>query len=122
MRFYTLSPSRAGTPTTLTGPLVKSIFWTEILSRKFAAMRRSTWSVQDAKNRFSAVIQAASRAPQVVTRHGKAAVVVIDAAEYERLRRLEQLTAPRFSDQLLALPSDDGEFERLEGQAREPDL
>lgn len=37
-----------------------------------------TWALQDAKNRFSAVSEAAFRgAPQVVTRHGKPIVVVI---------------------------------------------
>lgn len=37
-----------------------------------------TWALQDAKNKFSAVSEAAYRgAPQVVTRHGKPIVVVI---------------------------------------------
>ncbi|MBV8534103.1 MAG: type II toxin-antitoxin system Phd/YefM family antitoxin [Alphaproteobacteria bacterium] len=85
-------------------------------------MRRSRWSVQDAKNKFSAVVEAAGRAPQTVTKHGKPAVVMVAAAEYERLRRLERLTAPVFSDHLLAMPTDDGSFERLEGRARETEL
>lgn len=81
-------------------------------------MRRSTWSVENARNRFSAVVDAARRAPQTVTRHGKPAVVVVAADEYERLRRLERLTAPRFAEHLLAMPTDDGGFERLEGDPR----
>jgi antitoxin Phd len=85
-------------------------------------VRGSTWSVQDAKNRFSAVVEAARRAPQFVTRHGKPAVVVVAADEYARLRRLELLTAPGFADHLLAMPTDDGEFERLQGEPREPTL
>jgi prevent-host-death family protein len=44
-------------------------------------MRRGTWSVQDAKNRFSEVVEAAHRTPQMVTKHGKPAVVVVDAKE-----------------------------------------
>lgn len=85
-------------------------------------MRRSTWSVQDAKNRFSAVVDAARRAPQTVTKHGKAAVVVVAAGEYERLRRLQALGAPRFADHLLAMPTDDAEFERLAGEPRDAGL
>ena len=38
-------------------------------------MGRQTWSVQDAKNRFSEVVEAARRKPQTVTKHGKPAVV-----------------------------------------------
>jgi antitoxin Phd len=53
-------------------------------------MAQRSWSVQDAKNRFSEVIEAAKRTPQTVTKHGKPAVVVMDVAEYERLRRLER--------------------------------
>lgn len=85
-------------------------------------MRRATWSVQDAKNRFSAVIEAARRRPQMVTKHGKPAVVVVDAAEYARLKQLERLEAPRFTDHLLAMPADDGGFERLDGALRPPKL
>ena len=70
------------------------------------------WSVQDAKNRFSEVVEAAGRAPQTVTKHGKPAVVVVGVAEYDRLRRLERARAPSFADLLLAMPQDDGEFPR----------
>ena len=34
-------------------------------------MPRRSWSVQDAKNQFSAVVEAARSAPQTVTKHGK---------------------------------------------------
>jgi len=85
-------------------------------------MPPTTWSLQDAKNRFSAVVEAASHGkPQVVTKHGKPTVVVIAAAEYERLRHLERLKAPSFTDHLLAMPTDDGAFDRLEGTLRETD-
>jgi antitoxin Phd len=85
-------------------------------------MSSSKWSLQDAKNRFSAVVDAASRGkPQLVTKHGKPAVVVVAADEYARLRRLERLTAPTFVDHLLAMPTDDGTFDRLVGTLRETD-
>jgi prevent-host-death family protein len=44
------------------------------------------WQVQEAKQKFSQLVrQAIEQGPQVVTRHGEEAVVVISAAEYRRL-------------------------------------
>jgi antitoxin Phd len=85
-------------------------------------MRRGTWSVQDAKNRFSEVVEAARRTPQTVTKHGKPAVVMVDVAEYERLRQLERAQAPSFAEVLLAMPQDDGEFPRRDVRMRNPEL
>ena len=57
------------------------------------------WPLQDAKNRFSAVVEAAVAGdPQRVTKRGKPAVVVLAVGEYERLRRLEKATAPSLAD------------------------
>lgn len=53
-------------------------------------MAQRSWSVQDAKNRFSEAVEAAKHTPQTVTEHDKPAVVVVDVAEYGRLRRLER--------------------------------
>lgn len=45
------------------------------------------WQVQEAKQRFSEVLRAAeSGEPQIVTKHGQEVAVVIDIAEYRRLR------------------------------------
>lgn len=45
------------------------------------------WQVQDAKQHFSEVIRAAAAGePQVVTKRGEEVAVVIDIAEYRRLR------------------------------------
>jgi prevent-host-death family protein len=85
-------------------------------------MAEQSWSVQDAKNRFSEVVEAARRMPQTVTKHGKPAVVVVDVAEYERLRRLERAQAPSFADMLLAMPQDNGEFPRRKVRIRDLDL
>ena len=82
-------------------------------------MAQRSWSVQDAKNRFSEVVKAAKHAPQTVTRHGKPAVVVMDVAEYERLRRLERARAPSFADVLLSMPQDGGEFSRRDVRMRD---
>jgi antitoxin Phd len=85
-------------------------------------MPQRSWSVQDAKNRFSEVVAAARRAPQTVTKHGKPAVVIVDVAEYERLRRLERAQAPSFADVLLAMPQDDGELPRRRVRMRDLEL
>ena len=72
------------------------------------------WQLQEAKNRLSALVDAAiSGEPQQVTRRGRPAVVVIAAEDYERLCRLERVCSPTFNDLLLEMPQDDGEFERL---------
>ena len=83
-------------------------------------MARRSWSVQDAKNRFSEVVEAARRTPQTVTKHGKPAVVVVDVVEYDRLRRLERASPPSFADAILAMPQDDGEFPRRDVRMRNP--
>ncbi len=44
------------------------------------------WQVQEAKQRFSELVRRAlDEGPQVVTRHGEEAVVVVSAAEFRRL-------------------------------------
>ncbi len=86
-------------------------------------MTDTDWSLQDAKNRFSALVDAAMKGvPQRVSRRGKSAVVVISADEYERLHQLEKATAPSLAELLLAMPQDDGEFERLPLRPRALDL
>jgi len=54
-----------------------------------------------------------------LTKHGKPAVVVVDVAEYERLRRLERAQAPSLAEVLLAIPQDDGEFPRRDVRPRD---
>ena len=77
-------------------------------------------SVQDAKNRFSEVVEAAREKPQTVTKHGKRAVVVMAAAEFDRLKKLEKRNAPSFKEHLLNMPKDDGSFERMKVKFRDP--
>lgn len=46
------------------------------------------WQIQEAKNKLSEVIaRALKHGPQVITKHGEKAVVVISYAEYESLRK-----------------------------------
>lgn len=43
------------------------------------------WTVADAKARFSELVeQAQSKGPQTITKHGRTAVVVVSAEEWER--------------------------------------
>ena len=72
------------------------------------------WTLQDANNHFSAVLDAAlAGEPQKVTQSGRWVRVVISADEYERLRQLDQANAPSLPELLLALPQDDEPFERI---------
>ena len=81
------------------------------------------WSLREAKNQFSAVVNAAmAGTPQRVTRRGKPAVVVLATKEYERLRYLEIASTSSFADYLLAMPQDDGVFERLPLSIRSADV
>lgn len=66
------------------------------------------WSMQDAKNRFSAVVNAAlAGEPQKVTRRGQPAVMVIAVAEYERLCQGEQAGEPKSIEELPPAPPPD---------------
>jgi prevent-host-death family protein len=68
------------------------------------------WQVQDAKQRFSELIRTAHLdGPQVVTRHGEEIAVVIDIAEYRRLKG----ETPEFKDFLRSGPGfDDLDLDR----------
>lgn len=77
------------------------------------------WSLQDAKNRFSAVVDAAlSGQPQSVSRRGKPAVVVLSASEYERLLTVARGERGSFRSHLLTFPGLPDE-QRAQVHARE---
>lgn len=81
------------------------------------------WSLQDAKNKFHALVNAAlAGGPQRVTSRGQPAVVIVASEEYERLCRLEKATVPSLVQLLLEFPQDDGVFERLSLPARPLDF
>ncbi len=72
------------------------------------------WSIRDARNKFSALVNAAlAGEPQLVTRRGVPAAVVLSADEYDRLCRVAKSDVPTLSQLLLEIPQDDGEFQRL---------
>jgi antitoxin Phd len=68
-------------------------------------MDGSRWSLQDAKNSFSAVVEAACKGePQTVTKRGKRAVVVLSAEEYDRLTGHGAEQRRSFVEHLLSAP------------------
>jgi prevent-host-death family protein len=47
---------------------------------------KSVWALQDAKNKFSEVVDCAiERGPQVITRRGKDTAVLLSIAEFKKL-------------------------------------
>jgi antitoxin Phd len=85
------------------------------------------WSLQEAKNKFSAVVEAALHGhPQLVTRRGRDAVVVISSEDYARLRQQSRATPLNFKEYLLTMPLPEGggedEFDRIQITPREVEL
>ena len=69
---------------------------------------KTTWKLQNAKAKFSQLVERALHAgPQFVTRRGQEAVVVISVAEYNKLvsKRLS------FKEFLLSCPKIDDNFD-----------
>lgn len=79
------------------------------------------WTLQDAKNRFSAVVDAALLgAPQEVSRRGKPAVVILSADEYRRLVAAAGGKRESFVSHLMAFPPGDPLAEtRLQAKPRD---
>ena len=51
-------------------------------------MIENHWQLQDAKNKFSKLVDNAQHnGPQIVTKHGKDAVVVLSIDEYQKLTK-----------------------------------
>lgn len=78
----------------------------------------STWQVQAAKQRFSELVERAIKdGPQVVTRHGREVVVVLDIEEY---RKLDGDDGDRFKRWMIEGPRlDNDEVDDLFGRQAE---
>jgi antitoxin Phd len=51
-------------------------------------MTDTVWQLQEAKNRFSEVVnKAITEGPQTVTRHGEEIVVILSKVEYNQLKK-----------------------------------
>ena len=79
------------------------------------------WTLQDAKNRFSAVVEAAlAGQPQEVSRRGKPAVVVLSADDYRRMIDDARQQRESFVTHLLAFPGVNAEeIERARSRPRD---
>jgi prevent-host-death family protein len=87
------------------------------------AIESDTWTVAQAKARLSEVMERARhQGPQAITRNGKSAVMVVDAAVWDRLRKQERRGS--FADFLRESPLRDADLEltRLPDGVREIDL
>ena len=81
----------------------------------------ATWQVQEAKTRFSELLERArSEGPQTITKHGKPSAVVVSVEEYERIKQQK----PNVLDVLFnhGPKFDDFEIERDRDTGREIDL
>ncbi|MDS9469109.1 type II toxin-antitoxin system Phd/YefM family antitoxin [Paracoccus sp. MBLB3053] len=78
------------------------------------------WTLQDAKNRFSAVVDAAlAGQPQQVSRRGKPAVVIMSATEYERMRAAARKDRGSFIAHLMDFPGAEATEIRLQARPRD---
>lgn len=83
--------------------------------------KSKVWTIADAKAHFSEVVESAlKKGPQVITRHGRRAVVVVAAEEWESKTRRQGTLADFFAASPLR---DSGlEIERPQDVPRELDL
>jgi prevent-host-death family protein len=84
-------------------------------------MSDAVWTVATAKARLSEVIErAASEGPQMITRHGRKAAVVVSAEEWERKTRRQGNLVEFFARS--PLHGSSVRIERLKGGLRKTDL
>ena len=58
----------------------------------------NTWQLQDAKNRFSELVETAlKKGTQTITRHGKPTVVVVPIEQYKKMSKPKQSLLEFFS-------------------------
>lgn len=78
----------------------------------------TTWQVQEAKNKFSEVIERASQGEtQIITRHGEETAVILGIEAYRRLTT----PAPRLIDVLRNAPPGFDELEITRDQGPMPE-
>ena len=59
-------------------------------------MKTVQWQLQEAKNKFSQVVQYAKKEPQIITLYGKEAVAIIPIEDYRKI--YQQKTKPSLFD------------------------
>lgn len=84
-------------------------------------MIENHWQLQDAKNKFSNLVETAQqKGPQIVTKHGKEAVVVLSITEYKRLTKPQTNLVQFFQNSPFA--EENIEFTRSKDLPRDIDL
>ena len=73
------------------------------------------WSIRDAKDHLSELVDAAQDAPQAITRRGRCKAVVLSREEFERLQRQREPISAFFARAGL----EDVEIERIQASPRE---
>jgi prevent-host-death family protein len=78
-----------------------------------------SWALQDAKNRFSEVVdEAISSGPQLVTRRGEPVVVIVPVATWRSMER----PRPSFKEFLASAPLEGLDLSREEAERPDADL
>ena len=72
------------------------------------------WSIRDAKDHLSQLIDAAQAEPQAITKRGRESVVVLSKPEYDRLLRNREPLSEFFARGLKGI-----EIERIQGAMRD---
>ena len=86
-------------------------------------MEQTKWTLHEAKNRFSALVNEAQHGqPQLVTKHGIPAVVVISVENFQEYESASRKQQPGFGKYLLSIPQSDDETERMEPELRDLEL
>ncbi len=81
-------------------------------------MIENHWQLQEAKNKFSSLVNQAQKiGPQIVTKHGQVAVIVISAEEYNKLTKPKKNIVQFFQGSPLAQA--EISFERSKEKPRE---
>jgi prevent-host-death family protein len=84
-------------------------------------MSAHTWTVAEAKAKFSEVIEKAnSEGPQTITRHGRRTAVLVAASQWERRTKRKGTLADFFAAS--PLRGSGIHFERLPVRLRKPEL
>jgi prevent-host-death family protein len=73
------------------------------------------WSIRDAKDHLSQLIEAAQIEPQAITRRGRRAAILLSEPEFERLRRQAEPLTSFFARAGL----EDVDIERVKAVARD---
>lgn len=73
------------------------------------------WSIRNAKDHLSQLVDAAQSTPQAITKHGRTAAVVLSRQDYERLVRQREPLSQFFARSGFA----DLEIERVKAAVRD---